>query len=405
MSNYCDHLLEFQTLCKQEASEQLLFTADSDVTVAGQEVTGSVGSQKKKTRKAAARKLGSGKCRKLCETRRLPHVCSMCCQTFGSKFELVKHKCDRTLKVFDKRVGLRECKQHECDVCHKTVGSKAALCNHKRYEHEQSEVYVCEFCGKGIRLKNNFETHTWTHTGQKPFRCDVCDKAFNRSFNLSMHKRTVHDCEKPYKCGTCEKAFGHRSHLKSHVLIHTGFKPHKCDLCNKAFYEVSALKKHQFVHAGERPYKCAICDRDFTQKVSLAKHLNKHSLDQHAFTCLKCDRAFSHASDLKCHTKACSSERAISSEMKRCHLCPRLFRRPADLRAHIRTHTNEKPYKCCTCDRTFSRASCLAVHRRVHTGYKPYVCEFCSKGFRTSGDLNKHRRSIHRALLGTTAAS
>ena len=59
-----------------------------------------------------------------------------------------------------------------------------------------------------------------SHSGKKPFYCDICEKEFKRRCNLNTHK-LIHSGEKPYTCDTCEKAFNRRSNLNAHKLIHS----------------------------------------------------------------------------------------------------------------------------------------------------------------------------------------
>lgn len=49
-----------------------------------------------------------------------------------------------------------------------------------------------------------------THTGRKPFICEICAVAFRIKGHLKKHLR-VHSGEKPYICTFCEKAFSGKS--------------------------------------------------------------------------------------------------------------------------------------------------------------------------------------------------
>ncbi len=66
--------------------------------------------------------------------------------------------------------------------------------------------------------KPGLEVHMGTHVAQqeKNFTCEVCNKTFARRMSLTRHSRT-HTGEKPYKCQLCPGAFSDFSILRRHV--------------------------------------------------------------------------------------------------------------------------------------------------------------------------------------------
>lgn len=60
---------------------------------------------------------------------------------------------------------------------------------------------------------------------------------------------------------------------QKHCFRHTGDKYFKCDLCEVSFYTHGDARRHRRVHTREKIFGCPTCAQRFTYSTSLNKHM------------------------------------------------------------------------------------------------------------------------------------
>ncbi|KAK8770303.1 hypothetical protein V5799_013232, partial [Amblyomma americanum] len=114
--------------------------------------------------------------------------------------------------------------------------------------HPLSDVYSCLKCDKMFSTAHGLEVHARrSHSGKRPFACELCNKTFGHEVSLSQH-RAVHTSERTFECKQCGKTFKRSSTLSTHLLIHSDTRPYPCEYCGKRFHQKSDMKKHTYIH-------------------------------------------------------------------------------------------------------------------------------------------------------------
>mmetsp|Transcript_41569 Transcript_41569/g.66871 ORF Transcript_41569/g.66871 Transcript_41569/m.66871 type:complete len:344 (-) Transcript_41569:128-1159(-) len=85
-------------------------------------------------------------------------------------------------------VYVAELNVFECAECGKQYKHECNLRSHCKIHTEHA--FCCEFCGKKFGRRSNWIEHTRIHTGERPFKCTVCQTGFKQKHGLKEHMKT-----------------------------------------------------------------------------------------------------------------------------------------------------------------------------------------------------------------------
>ncbi|KPJ04908.1 Zinc finger protein 845 [Papilio xuthus] len=233
--------------------------------------------------------------------------CQSCPRTYTDRYCLRKHVnsthrnrrviCAHCMKTYASKDVLR----NHIQLRHPTELPPTVL----------KKTIICKECGKAFQSPSQLKAHSLKHSSEKRFYCVECDKSFKSENILKQHlkltARHITPSELRFPCTQCDRRFSIKRDLERHMnRIHLNIKPYKCDLCEKAFNNSWCMKKHRkMTHEGyKRPYifPCTMCDKIFDRKSILKSHIRTHT-GERPFQCTICPATFTQSSSLLTHTK------------------------------------------------------------------------------------------------------
>lgn len=106
--------------------------------------------------------------------------------------------------------------------------------------------------------------------------------SLSAALNLGLQGHVKKETRRNDTCEYCGKVFKNCSNLTVHRRSHTGEKPYKCELCSYACAQSSKLTRHMKTHGrlGKDVYRCRFCEMPFSVPSTLEKHMRKCVVNQ-----------------------------------------------------------------------------------------------------------------------------
>ncbi|CAG4958685.1 unnamed protein product [Colias eurytheme] len=198
------------------------------------------------------------------------YVCKECGTGFVTKYRL---------KVHTKSMHVGG--NYPCEICKKVFTTQQKHKNHVDTVHKMVKRFKCPHCSERFseyfrRQKHLVEVHDGPPL---QYKCNVCDKSFDRRYTLSRHLKRDHLEERDYQCQMCAYKCFTKNELRVHMVKHNGERIFECSVCHKSYARKKTLREHMRIHNNDRRFACAVCGQAFVQKCSLKGHIKTHHVE------------------------------------------------------------------------------------------------------------------------------
>ena len=174
--------------------------------------------------------------------------------------------------------------------------------------------YQCQIWHRYLSGKDGLKVHNMIHTGERPFKCSMCDRSFRRRSHLLNHELchwdepsgsiAGHSTGGSVSCSTSGSSQGNEERLL------------KCRVCPAVFSSVLSLKAHLTIHDPSRPFPCTICGMKCKTSGNMRQHMRAHTATPN-LCCPYCDKRFHRTSYFEEHLQHHKNWDAESTEEAR----------------------------------------------------------------------------------------
>lgn len=295
-------------------------------------------------------------------------------------------------------IEIKDEKPYKCDICFKAFKSNCSLIFHERTHRKNNEVAVVEIVE--ISSKNLTDSDFLSSVVKDPLKLEE-DENENEDENDDENGFD-------YKSDTDEDT----DNEPVPPLTDEDKKSLKCPICKKDFKNFRYLENHYKATHDKTItiFKCSFCNKSFKRKSQCRDHELNH-LNEKTNKC-SCSIGFNTRQQLLKHQKKTNHkpipeliDEAVKETGIECAVCKNIFKTRAILKHHVReVHEKFRRFKCPVegCDGAFTRKAHLKTHTLyLHSDDRFFKCTECEKSFKQKRDLQAHQM-IHSGIKNFT---
>ncbi|XP_015918432.2 sal-like protein 1 isoform X2 [Parasteatoda tepidariorum] len=227
---------------------------------------------------------------------------------------------------------------------------------------------TCRICFKTFACNSALEIHYRSHTKERPFKCNVCDRGFTTKGNMKQHLLTHKSRDlQPLLFASADNSVQEsETNSSTNATSPRTSSPMNAYEANLSQSSNPPEEKKDIPLITTTSNPSMVTPSPVTAIISTVSQIAPSIVSTPLQKTIKTESEFNVKRQISENNSSSPSKRNSGFPKHFCHICHKPFSSASALQIHNRTHSGEKPFKCVVCGRAFTTKGNLKVHMNTH---------------------------------------